>query len=200
MKKQHDIIMLSTIKGSYITRNIKENKLVPPQDFPYNHGNGFENQHLYILSNDEIKEGDWFIRNNMRWKNVKYLQLNPDDKKIIVSTDKKITPDYIINEEFINVYVYLYNKNKHIKTVELEYETVHGGEIIDESYPDGWLLPKKREDGSVMAYISQLNDDIEFKSYLDEQLKIFFNKHNGVLDSVDMELVTNFVQQVKENL
>jgi hypothetical protein len=56
-------------------------------------------QHLYILSNDEIKEGDWFIQVNTK-KRIKHhpkngLLLQPQkfDKKVILTTDLDLIKD-----------------------------------------------------------------------------------------------------------
>ena len=87
-------------------------------------------QHLYILSDDEIKEGDWCIKSyGMTEKICKYTtDLGNTAKKIIATTDPQIINDFStsgttfvpsIPQSFIEKYCELNGK---IGTVELEYE------------------------------------------------------------------------------
>jgi hypothetical protein len=94
-------------------------------------------QHLYIISNDEIKVGDWFIHSTpeMIWSepnkcekvNGNYVEgdivfgVQGEEtgcKKIIASTDKLITPKSFITDLFINTYIKAYNESKTIEEVE----------------------------------------------------------------------------------
>ena len=65
----------------------------------------WKNQNIYITSDEEIKEGDWFlskegiVHNNWGW--------NFGDKKIILTTDQDLTKDGVqaINDEFLEWFV-----------------------------------------------------------------------------------------------
>lgn len=98
-------------------------------------------QHLYITSDDEIKEGDWVL--TPEGKILQFGQVGTylsKDKKIIATTDSSLTvPTDIeerkdvlydnslpqIPESFIKKFVEEYNKGNVIKEVMVEYEIVH---------------------------------------------------------------------------
>ena len=106
----------------------------------------FEAQHLYIISNDEIKEGDWYI-----WMDNKTIckaegmlmtinnhLKNGHVKKIIATTDDSLGFSFKVNygasttttftslpqpsQQFIKKYVESYNKGEIITNVLVEYE------------------------------------------------------------------------------
>lgn len=78
------------------------------------------NQHIYITSDEEIKEGDWFLDDNnqishsYRLSHVKFA--NP--KKIILTTDQYLIKDGVqaINDEFLEFFV----KNPNCECVEVQ--------------------------------------------------------------------------------
>lgn len=88
-------------------------------------------QHLYILSDEEIKDGDWFI-----WLkyNTIHKATKPDDnkecKKIIATTDSSLLIPFDdvtiglpqIPKSFIETFVNEYNKGNIITEVMIEYE------------------------------------------------------------------------------
>ena len=132
------------------------------------------NQHLYITSSDEIKEGDWFIANQaprycIRKDSGNYpfvtMQEGEEVKhfhtwrtKIIATTDPELHKDGIdkIGLPFIEKYITEYNKGMMIKEVNVEYPHLHTGEIIDESYPKEFVeslnKPKLRSDGTIIIH------------------------------------------------
>lgn len=89
-----------------------------------------KNQHLYILSTDEIKKGNWYLWRRMWGSSVWELSRAGDSHivssenhlKIISSTDKEITPNSWIPESFVQIYIKTYNKGKPITEVSLEYQ------------------------------------------------------------------------------
>lgn len=104
----------------------------------------FKYQHLYILSDEPIKEGDWVIlldsignvfSNPQQYNDPKTQHLNDGLKKIIASTDtnlkvneyliaKYVTSEYLPqpSDSFIQKYVSEYNKGNIIEEVMVEYE------------------------------------------------------------------------------
>lgn len=100
-------------------------------------------QHLYILSDEEINEGDWCLYLYLK-KVVKNNSLTKGDllhcKKIIATTDKALINDGLrsdtkvlmpeIDPKFIENYVDQYNKSNIITDVLVEY--VKGVTIVDE--------------------------------------------------------------------
>ncbi len=101
-------------------------------------------QHLYIINNDVIKEGDWFIRlfdNTVTKANVNSDHKHYDCKKIIATTDKSLVVKYDerftdvtinnnslnqllpqISQQFIEQYITEYNQGNTIVDVLVEYE------------------------------------------------------------------------------
>ena len=87
--KKAKVIMLPTKDASHICKSIIglhfTEKMISKVEM-------FTNQHLYITTDDEIKEGDWFISS----KTNKPLQFFHDistfkeDRKIIATTDKSL--------------------------------------------------------------------------------------------------------------
>lgn len=103
-------------------------------------------QHLYITSDEEIKEGDWVynsISNELeKWSYKGWIEA-PDFEylgysKIITTTDKSLQimnlsqfgnnwkdiPYSQPSKEFIEAYIKAYNKCKQITKVEVEYESM----------------------------------------------------------------------------
>jgi len=101
MKQEHELIMLPTNEASNISLHIQSNK-------PYlNNGEDYEtkilagshkNQHLHLLSDEEIKEGNWYI--DLDLKQIRQAKSIGDGyvdvsgslyKKIIATTDTSLT-------------------------------------------------------------------------------------------------------------
>ncbi len=81
-----------------------------------------EMQHLYILSDEEIKEGDWYITlTNDICKCGNKTNFTPKGKKIITSTDESLGLSKP-SDSFIQKYVKKYNEGKPITDVLVEYE------------------------------------------------------------------------------
>lgn len=101
-------------------------------------------QHLYFLSDEEIKDGDWYY--DLTYKQVfrnKAGKNTPSDnwKKIIVTTDKSlevvskgINPVYEKlpqpSQQFIEKYVEDYNKGNIITDVMVEYITTYRNTVL----------------------------------------------------------------------
>ena len=115
-------------------------------------------QHLYIISNDEIKMGDWrynSITNNVskaanNYKNQHHLFkiIATTDKSLVFKTEYDREQDISLNlpqpsESFINKYIEQYNRSNIIEDVLVEYEEKaelrRGGQFISNvgTYTDG---------------------------------------------------------------
>ena len=92
-------------------------------------------QHLYITSNEEIKEGDWCYNSKRKSIELGKYMIGTNEfifcKKIIATTDTSLTIiDYVDCEyplpqpskQFIQKYIEEYNKGRVISEVEVEYE------------------------------------------------------------------------------
>ena len=116
----------------------KQGKLIQ-YDLPVDIENDqyFQKQHLYILSDNEIKEGDWYYdeENNIIDQLHKNELPMSYDEKVITSTDSSLLQlkSYksganinmslpSIPQSFIDLFVSEYNKGNKIKEVMVEYE------------------------------------------------------------------------------
>lgn len=112
-------------------------------------------QHLYILSDDEIKEGDWYYHKN---DNVIIKSLididNNDCKKIIATTNPDLIEEGIasISDDFIKEYC-----NNSVEEVLVKYLEL-GGTVFQPIEP---FVPAKQLDGSIIIKpVEETWDDI----------------------------------------
>lgn len=135
MFKMVDVVMLATNKKSklYIAWNEMRfgAEITPTRDYqPY---------HLYFLSDEEIKEGDWVLETlnkvifQVKGKSNDYK--NSTFKKIIATTDRELRNGGQVcklpqpSQSFLEKYVEEYNKGNQIKKVMVKYENqYHDGE------------------------------------------------------------------------
>lgn len=146
MKKLAQVVMLPTNEKASL--KLGQNGLLVNNTFGYD--SHFTNQHLYILSDEEIKEEDWFLMNGCI---VRQCSLHKGDvldtigglhhesvcKKIIATTDRslglvvdqngcpmqaysKFLPQP--SQSFIEYFVEEYNKGNVITEVMVEYESI----------------------------------------------------------------------------
>lgn len=127
--KKCKVVMLPTEKKSIIGGIVKrsvDNKLVLHTDVTQWHG---INQHLYILSDEEIKEGDWkynskldFIWKHNRLNKAQELKniCHPETRKIIASTDVNLNLPVPSN-----VFLSIYCEKGGIDEVFVEYVKKH---------------------------------------------------------------------------
>lgn len=168
MKKEHTVVMLPTEKASRLVKNAREGKngllmfyeherTVKPSD-------GFKQQHLYILSPEEVQKGDWAIIrgrfpsrcNNVGPGGIRYFdcsecfgtQETEHMKKIVATTDSDLWFRVYGGQEdkngelevpkigidFVQRYVKEWNKGNKIDSVMLEYNRV-GHEDGDSDNP-----------------------------------------------------------------
>lgn len=113
-------------------------------------------QHLFVISDDEIKIGDWFMnRQYMIETNQKEYEIwlcgdvkpNSDPHKIIASTDSSLNIS-ALHPSFIEEYIQRYNDGNPIKDVMVEYEDkLHYEDTI---YQDSnKLTPKINPDNTI---------------------------------------------------
>jgi hypothetical protein len=147
MYKKCKIVMLPTNKKSKLVLSFKEksfNQLVEPklsliqEEANYQFSN-IQSQHLYIISDEEIKEGDWRldIRDGNVYKSNKAdseLYDNTFRKKIIATTDFTLEIDHPFDDKgdldfplpgfsqsCIEYFVKQYNKGNIITEVDVKY-------------------------------------------------------------------------------
>jgi hypothetical protein len=105
-----NIHVLATDKPSKLATHYGKMRLLQtPDTWTYE----FTKQNIYITSNEEIKEGDWFVQVNTKKiikhhpKNGLLLQPQSFDKKIILTTDQDLIKDGVqeIDDEFLEWFV-----------------------------------------------------------------------------------------------
>jgi len=175
MKKTVKVVMLPTEKASSLYLNKAELKYTGEEKIAL----GNTNQHLYLVSDDEIKEGDWFLHPD----NVVIKANSQSDhkvyrcKKIIATTDKSL--DNVedcspkdgsaniklvsrlpqIPKSFVEQYV-----KAPIDEVELEYDTFN----VNVEIPPAIRLTYNNE---VIIHNSQI------KTYTREEVKTILKKY-----------------------
>ena len=147
MQKEHRLVMLSTKKAGVICLHSHNNEL-HYNGKPYGYTEQLDYlkpQHLYLLSDEQPKEGDWIVDYGFtheykikQWigKDAYAMDLQG---KIIATTDESLgnvsydginkemipvhTPHFVpqIPKSFLPIYVKAYNEGNVIDTVEVEY-------------------------------------------------------------------------------
>ncbi len=130
MTQTYDIIMLSSSKESPIwlsNGNTLSTAKKEGGGFIIPHPKLGTNQHLYILSDDDqIKNGDWKILNDVFGKPTILIKHDPNKisanfgKKVIASTNSDVTTAHLIDELFIKEYIKAHNNRTPITRVNLE--------------------------------------------------------------------------------
>lgn len=180
MKKIQKVVMLPTEKESSIWLQKETNKLhTPLHCLPK-----CEVRHLYFLSNDEIKEGDWYININGLYddptpilrkcpdkQDSEFRNSLPDYFRVVSSTDKELTPSSWIRDNFVQNFIEAYNEGKPITEVSVEYDTrmnfcKSGCDYCNMSCAVHTI--KTRLDGSVIIH--------QAKNYSFEEIKILCRK------------------------
>ena len=114
-----NIHVLPTDKPSRIYLIKSNNKLGITSnnpEFTENFGSGTQNQHIYITSDEEIKEGDWcldfmndkiYVATKVVLHNLKSLEYEEYLKKIILTTDQDLIKDGVqaIDDKFLEWFV-----------------------------------------------------------------------------------------------
>jgi hypothetical protein len=153
-------------------------------------------QHIYITSDEEIKEGDWFTDDNNSLKRsykLSHVQFaNP--KKIILTTDQDLIKDGVqaIDDEFLEWFV----KNPSCESVEIESEVTKNGVWTDlkgyvelptiHSIKYKIIIPKEEPKQETL-------DDLAFTAG-EEAFKEF---KKGILDPMRFDFVCGFTAGAK---
>jgi len=164
-----DVVILESSKPSNIVLNTLNNRLLIDYDktlvekiLPIN----AKNQHLYILSDEEIKEGDWrydFNFNKLtRGIGESKTYIKKHCKKIIATTDSSLQiPDYNnyhidynpsktlpqIPQQFIEHYINEFNKGNVISKVLVEFNpfTPNNGINLNNGYHNSIEINQNNE-------------------------------------------------------
>ena len=176
---------------------IKENELCTTTS-TIGWSNIFKPQHLYIISDDEIKEGDLYIESDHSGFGFRKY-------KIIATTDTSLnyeTPFYGMDadnnfpqpsQQFIEKYIESYNKGNIITDVLVEYEYYFKGEDISRETSLGKLLELKINTKDNTITIKKLKDSWNREELINIIKKVYYDAEvSNCGDTVD--------KWIKENL
>lgn len=138
MLKKHKVVMLSTNQKSHIYYNKQTKGLWNSDTVLYETSDDIIAKHLYIVSDEQIKDKDWFVNDQGVWQcNNGIIPKGLNPRKIIATTDtlnnvlentptkyqRTITKLPQPSQSFVEVFVKEYNKSNIITDVLVEYET-----------------------------------------------------------------------------
>lgn len=159
-------------------------------------------QHLYILSDDKIIDGDWCIdtykqKNGLnpifKWSD----KLHVDAKKIIATTDAALNLP-LIPEAFISSYVTEYNENNEIEWVNVEYDVTHvsGAVDIEDMFEFGdYDIIKVKVDKKKCIVIKKIKD-----SWNRKELELIMQKYGDYVCNAVIEKRKPHYKSSKEYL
>jgi len=176
-----NIHLLPTEKPSRIRLGNNENFVIAnfEQSSIRSKNDSYTNQHIYITSDKEIKEGDWLFANQgvnkiveIKEGNYPYGSINnKGDKifnskhwksKIILTTDQSLDGVQAIDDEFLEWFV----KNPSCESVEVRYEVLRPFQSVDKGYkihlPDNEVLgePKQEQRKMIMEKLKQIGKEL----------------------------------------
>lgn len=158
-------------------------------------------QNFYILSDEKIKEGDWYENNGVIFKaddkfdDGNNPNQNQNNKKIIATTDKSLLDyagdtDYykqsiqLIPQSFIEYFVSEYNKGNVITEVMVEYEyKYHSSKEFYGNKAD-WVTCNESQYNSIKKEIPSCHIRIILKTNPDNTINIKLIKDSWSLDEV----------------
>jgi hypothetical protein len=165
MKKIHQVVMLATEKIAK-KGELTLNTAIPDLFIATIDAQLSYKQHLYLISDDEIKEGDWALNEYAKMVyQAKFGGNVAGSKKIIATTgtNLRFVKDHVhynflpqIPESFIQAYIKTYNEGSPITEVAVEYD--HGVLI---GQPD--FILKLRSDNTVIIHQARTytRDEVE---------------------------------------
>lgn len=145
--KRTKVVMLSTNEKASLLLGTSKGGLLVKSNRGVSNSAHLKNQHLYLLSDDEINEGDWFLEKGLRISIFpNYLTDTNECKKIIATTDKLrvITKDEFSgvdnqhlpqpSESFLQKFIYAYNNGDPITEVMVEYNHLQSSGGLNEEW------------------------------------------------------------------
>jgi len=203
-----NIHIIPTDKPSRLT--IIENKLLlshavnwESKPVDWEQGDGV-NQNIYITSNEEIKEGDWFIANNGVHKCIRvdnntscpFITLNSKKEeighfktwrtRIILTTDKNLIKDGVqaINDEFLEWFV----KNPSCESVEIRYTVDFNSKAVI-------IIPKEEPKQTVQEYEQQGLEKYSHELKSKQDYKKMSKKFTETLTIIPDDVLIKYTQQ-----
>ncbi|MCK9575567.1 MAG: hypothetical protein M0R51_06380 [Clostridia bacterium] len=180
-------------------------------------GEGLNPQHLYFLSNEEIKDDDWCY-DTLRgciWQKSSKINCNGEIyKKIIATTDTSLLKDYseqTLNgvaclpqppKAFIQAFIKAYNESKPITKVLVEMEKIHVGWKPDYTFENEGIEGSKK----MYQYFLKVNSSNEITikkikdSYTREETIELIKKFSNHFCPMNNHLEEDEDKWIEENL
>lgn len=148
--------MLPTNEKSNITSALHYNNIlrIVHDNYECNSKDGLF-KHIYIVSDDELKDGNWHLDLALEGSNFmkprktlhKIDRVDKNCKKIIATTDESFYEGKLclfpkLSRAFIEKFVEEYNKGNHITKVMVEYNEYDDGDRDADGYPISKYRPK----------------------------------------------------------
>jgi len=210
-----NIHVLPTDKPSRLCKSKITQKLSMTDVLSF-YGDGTYNQHIYVTSDEEVKEGDWFIMSGFILRKCDYVDnymiIDTTQgkhffsvcKKIILTTDQDLIKDGVqaIDDEFLEWFV----KNPSCEKVEVkkgfEDGTAWGYNFLDYKI----IIPQ--EESNPFELPKALPDDIFYQSLGTKQETPEIDKTNWKAvyeDSLNMQKASNAgyeskIQELKQEI
>lgn len=222
MLKKCKLVMLPSNQKAYFTINStgKMRNYIDSKDRPYQYKDEYNlsyvNQHLYILSDDEITEGCWFYADEYS-KPEKATHVNNTFvngfiksacKKIIATTDISLKTEIFglgetamcslpqPSQSFLEVFVKEYNKGNVIKEVMIEYDVITLNEDWSQKpvvITNEYKLKINSKDNTIT--IKRVKDSWNreevialFKKYIEDKENSITSKYNGFDNWIEQNL------------
>jgi len=187
MKNLHLIPTDKPSRLHYFTANKAGYYLYPNNELIVPRNPNCINQNIYITSDEEIKEGDWFY-NTLYNFIARTGDITAYDFKIILTTNKLLIKDGVqaIDEEFLQWFV----KNSNCEKVEVETDRVfrfdefHGREFFNRHKI---IIPKEEPKDIILGYKTSLDAQMLNSQYVD------FSNPNA--DKISSASTTSFKQE-----
>lgn len=176
-------------------------------------------QHLYITSNEKIKEGDWCYKEDVKNKIFKWVNTENDwyndSKKIIATTNTSLKSyhftkgvfkdlEYSLpqpSHQFIEKYIEEYNKGNVITKILVEVELINKKEYIDEQDAYGYdnFIYKLKRDSQNQITIRKQKDNWN-REEMHETLHEFVKFANEIFDSSRFISVVDLDKWIEKKL
>ena len=161
MKKKCNVVMLATDKASIVVYSELLKRLVFNSDYK---ATACDNKHLYTISDDEIKEGDWFIQNGQL---IRVLDRVKSDKNFNLHNLNNNTKGLPVH---LKPYKIIATTNPELWTTK-DILTINQGRF-DNHYPVEKVNVPKISLDFVNAYIKAYNKREQIKEVIVEYEKL----------------------------
>jgi hypothetical protein len=197
-----NIHLLPTDKPSRLLKTIPKSNLILAKENTI--GSHWQNQNIYITSDEEIGEGDWYLDTtvNVIFKNDKLFLNGTGYKKIILSTDPELIAYGVqaIDDEFLEWFV----KNPSCEEVEVvSAKTIPALQLTGNGHC-WWkiIIPKEEtKQGTMSEAIKQvISNQLKQETLEEDDLDSIENKIIECLNKADNKLNANDFNRLAESI